>query len=281
LALLQGRFRKIAFIVSSGRTGTTALAAHLDRIYPDVRALHEPAPSWRLRRASNRALCGRLSRADLAALLAASRRRLIERLDRPLYVESNPFLVGFIEALGDVFAEPLVVHIVRDPRTYVRSSINFGTFAGLKRWAQALVPDWLPKPHHCATPTGLDWSAMSPPARLAWYWQIANTCLNRGREIYGDRYLRLRFEDLFAPDGSGLRQLTDFLGIAYDDRLAQSAQTERVNASTTQRLGRWQDWDARTKEDVLQFCRPLMRQYGYTEGLDTAPRGSNPTAVTA
>ncbi len=267
MAILHGKFKKVVFIVSSGRTGTTALATHLDRIYPDVRALHEPRPSWRLRRASNKALCGHMRRQQLVRLLADSRRQLAARIDRPIYVESNPYLGGFLDAFDEVFEHPLLVHVVRDPRDYVRSSINFGTFAGLKRWAQALVPYWLPKPENFAEPGEITWNEMSEPARLAWYWAILNTELNRGRQLFGPRYLLIRFEDLFKPDGSGLRQLTDFIGVAYDPRLVESANSEKVNASFVHRMPRWQEWDSSTLGEVVGYCRPLMREYGYATDL--------------
>jgi hypothetical protein len=273
LAVFHGRFDKVVFIVSSGRTGTTALATHLDKTYPNVRALHEPTPSWRLRRASNKALCGHMTKEQLVRLLADSRRKLVTSIDRPIYIESNPYLGGFLDAFGEVFDNPFIIHVVRDPRSFVRSSVNFGTFAGIKRWAQAFVPYWLPKPENFAQPGEASWAQMSEPARLAWYWAILNTELNRGRELFGPRYLRIRFEDLFKPDGAGLRQLTDFIGIPYDQRLAESANSEKVNASSSGRMPRWQDWDPATLREVLGFCEPLMKEYGYGPA-DSSPASS-------
>src|SRR3954452_8876892 len=93
--------KKFIFIVSSGRTGTKAIAQHLSRCYPQVWAEHEPAPSWRLRMGTSRALCGKVTRDELKEMLVRLRRGLVERADRAVYIESNPYLSGFIEVLGE------------------------------------------------------------------------------------------------------------------------------------------------------------------------------------
>jgi hypothetical protein len=45
LTYFAGKFDKAVFIVSSGRTGTKALAHHLSKCYDNVFAVHEPRPS--------------------------------------------------------------------------------------------------------------------------------------------------------------------------------------------------------------------------------------------
>ena len=130
--------KKFIFIVSSGRTGTKAIAQHLSRCYPQVFAAHEPAPSWRLRMGTTRSLCGNATRDDLREMLVRLRKGLVGRVEREIYVESNPFLSGFIEVLGEVFEGASVVHVVRDARTYVRSGVNFGAFRGMKKMREHL-----------------------------------------------------------------------------------------------------------------------------------------------
>jgi hypothetical protein len=243
LAIFDGKFDKTALVVSSGRTGTKALAQHLSGCYSSVCALHEPPPSWRLRRASARALAGRAGRGELVELLARSRRKL---------------------AFGEVFPNAHIIHVVRDPRTYIRSGINFGAFSGAKQLAVSLIPWWLPKPENFDPPGAKSWSVMSGVERLAWYWAMLNTELNRGEQVYGSRYLRITFEDLFAREGHGLRRLTEFLGLPGSDQLLADANRENVNASTKNRLAKWEDWDEPTRKMVLGYCGELMELYGYT-----------------
>jgi hypothetical protein len=50
MAALAGRFDMAAVLLSTGRTGTMAIARYLRESYPGVCALHEPRPSRHLRR---------------------------------------------------------------------------------------------------------------------------------------------------------------------------------------------------------------------------------------
>ena len=85
-------------LVSTGRTGTRALAEYWNSAYPDVTALHEPVPSRSLRRLSNRYLCKKVDLDTLTREFTRSRRRLLASIDTPVYVESNPFLHGCLDA---------------------------------------------------------------------------------------------------------------------------------------------------------------------------------------
>lgn len=282
MSIFSGKFRRVVFIVSSGRTGTKALAHHLDKCYPDVRALHEPTPSWRLRRCSAMALAGRLTRRQLVDRLASARRALVERCDRPIYIESNPFLAGFIEAFGDVFDSPLVLHVVRDPRSYVRSTLNWGSFRGIKLLASRLVPYWVPKPEHRPDNRERRWSQMSRVEELAWYWKTVNTALSRGQAIYGERYRCVRFEDLFARDGSGLKRFVEWAGLPWKPELAASANSENVNASSVQACPQWDRWPDAWRDELLHHCRDLMIQYGYDpSGPVAGPSSGSSTMAVA
>ena len=243
--------KKFIFIVSSGRTGTKAIAQHLSRCYPNVWAAHEPSPSWRLRMATTRALCGKASREELRSMLVRLRGDLVGRAAQRIYVESNPYLSGFVEVLGEVFEDARVVHVVRDPRTYVRSGVNFGAFSGLKKLAAEFCPNWFPK---CA-----NWSELDAIERLAWFWALVNSHLNRGETIYRQRYLRIKYEELFAE---GLERLTDWMGLERSSALREEANRERVNASRG-RLPAWEQWSAVDQAKVMRHCEPLMRVYGY------------------
>ena len=117
---------RTVLIVSSGRTGTQFLAHYFDANYPNVVARHEPPPRYLLRVAANAHAAGALSSAAVARLLEAKRRR-IDRLSADLYVESNPFLWGAVDVFEEVFEGATIVHVVRDPREQVRSSLNHGT----------------------------------------------------------------------------------------------------------------------------------------------------------
>jgi len=245
---------------------------------------------------TTRALCGRSFREELIELLTRLRRGLVGRVERGIYVESNPYLSGFIEVLGEVFEDASVVHVVREPRAYVRSGVNFGAFRGMKKLAAEWWPDWFPKPENAElrvqnseprsgplTPAfspeysgegergaDLKWGEMDAIERLAWFWSLVNSHLNRGEQLYGQRYLRIRFEELFS--GDGLERLTDWMGLPRSSAMIEEAKRERVNASKGEQLPEWEKWCGADQHKVMRHCEKLMRVYGYLKEESAAKR---------
>jgi hypothetical protein len=99
--------------------------------------------------------------------------------------------------------------------------------------------------------------------RLAWFWGLVNAHLNRGEAIYGERYLRIGFEELFAEDGGGLERLTDWMGLERSRAMREEANREHVNASRVEQLPEWEKWPAEDQRKVMKHCGELMRVYGY------------------
>ena len=167
MAVFGGKFERAVLLLSTGRTGTKALASYFDTAFENVCALHEPPRSRHLRVASNRHLRGRLSEQQLVETYAAARRARFASIREPIYVESNPFLHGFVGVFDRVFDAPRVVHIVRDPRTYVRSYINHGAFRGIKGLAARYYPDWMIKPERLDPKARRRWRSVPRPGRSA------------------------------------------------------------------------------------------------------------------
>ncbi len=240
-----------------------ALARYFDACYPQVKAVHEPRPSRRLRIASNRYLCGRLTRNKLIRSFVKARARLFQSISEPVYIEANNFLHGFLDVFDDIFDDPRVLHIVRDPRTFIRSWINFGVFRGLKGLAGRYCPFWLLKPEKYEKAPVRRWARMPRPERIAWYWNAINAELDRGQGLFGDRYMRVRYEDLFEPDGRELLRLTEWIGLPGSPDLIGKAREGKVNASRDRGFPRWQDLLIETRRSVLACCRDRMTKYAY------------------
>ena len=250
--------RRTAFILSSGRTGTQFLARYLDANFSEVCARHEPWPGWLLRIAGHAHLAGRLSRKTLVSLLKRVRRRYVDPLQADLYVESNPYLAGFVDVLDAVWEDPVVLHIVRDPREQVRSSLNHGTARGVKGALNRWLPHWSPDVRGIlpldGTPTWLE--------RTAGLWRIVNEALEHGGERCA-HYHRFRYEDLFAPDHSGLRALCGALRLSAPGPDAPFDLDQRVNAARGSEVPGWERWPAADCRALERICGALMQRYGY------------------
>ena len=257
------RTPQFACILSTGRTGTKAIAHHLDGWEPGVVARHEPALSWLLGVASNMYRCKRIQRRQLAWLLARTRRKRIAAGAARLYVESNPFLCGFIDVLDEVLGEVRVIHIVRHPGTYVTSALDWGSLSGLKGVASNSFPYWVCKPELLEAQPVRSWGEMSEPEQLAWRWANTNRYLNRAEALLGDRYLRIRYEELFDPGQRGLDRIVNWLGLAAAAEGPDERVLPTLNASRRgDHLRHW-DWPPELRDRVIDLCGDLMELYGY------------------
>jgi hypothetical protein len=200
------------FILSTGRTGTQFLAYYLNR---DLRAyaVHKPRPSRGRRFWTGAYLEGVVDRTMMTRTLHRYRTGYFEDIPEPVYIESNNFLAGFAASLIEEFDEPLLIHVIRDPRIYVRSAINNGAAGGVKGLANRFVP---------FAYLELDPTSEHPAImRSARYWTLLNRHLNRIGQKY-DSYHLFRYEDLFTDGWEQFRRLIDLVGVGREKhRLAR------------------------------------------------------------
>jgi hypothetical protein len=261
----MARPEQVVVILSTGRTGTKALAHFFNTSYDNVTALHEPKPSRHLRLLSNKAMAKGMSPNAAVRALRSAREKLLASLTRPIYIESNWYVYGFIDALRPVFGDNTkLLHVVRNPRTYVPSMLNYGTYKGLKKLATNFLPYWYIRPEQVSDNPLKRWAEMSEAERLAWHWHVVNREIDRGAEMFGNDYLFMRYEDLFAPDGSGIDTLLPWIGLPPSEKLLEKIRGERVNASTGRGNAAWEKIDADSRRAVIEMCGEQMRQYGYS-----------------
>jgi hypothetical protein len=121
---------------------------------------------------------------------------------------------------------------------------------------------WLLKPEHLEAEPLKHWVAMSPIEAVAWRWQALNNMIEAAYTAFPDRYLRLRFEDLFENDQPALRDLALWLGLPNPEAL-MSASEQRHNATRARRHGPASQWSAEEVGIVSDYCGELMTKYGY------------------
>ncbi len=254
--------QKTAIIVSSGRTGTHFLAQYFSANYPGVIAAHEPRPRQILRFCSNLYTAGRLSPAGLARVLTWSRQKKSRRMQADngvrCYIESNPFLYGFAGVLDAVWTAPMVIHVVRDPRAYVTSSLNHGNTRGLKWLLGKFMPFWLPDGRRFLAAG----RTASPLGIAASHWRVVNETITESAACVTG-YHRFYFEELFDDSFSGLRRLCELLDLDFIANGTAVTPQERTNASRDRSVGKWQTWTAAQCREVHDICMPMMADFGY------------------
>lgn len=299
--------KDVVLVTSGGRTGTSFFAKTLDRIIDDCFSVHEPdvwhgpfrRESWRavrwfglyhvvvgklLRRTGMRCISERYLSGDWTekrAIAAIERQRadFYRSRDASLIVECNAQWYGLLPLLPRVLSSYRVLALVRDPRTWVRSFLNYGHHHDERDQVARLG---LPRisPEMFGGEWAGRWQEMTVFQRLCWDWRfITHRLLEAAESDAGIRVVR--FEDLFlGPEPEGkleetLEFLTDFGDRRYDFSVPAGVFDRRLNVSRPVRMGPWNTWPQERRGFLLEMCGPLMDQLGYSADADPSvgPRG--------
>lgn len=254
---------KYTFILSTGRTGTLFFTRLFGTDPTRTLSLHEPPPSYHLRILSNAHSCGVISERWMLPAFMHARGKILASLGDRDYLEANNFIYGFINAIKTLTPSTIILHIVRDPRDYIRSYLNHGAWSGKKWLAAQLIPYWQPDVNYLFRDfTG----ATTPIVRFAAVWRHINEFIitnGQGNQNFHE----FRFEDIFEKPNSGLERVIQVVGLPANRNL-KSATEEKVNQSRNRRIGGWQAWSTAECRAVHQICGRLMERYGY--GHETA-----------
>lgn len=251
---------KTGIIVSSGRTGTQFLAEYFNKNYDGVVALHEPKPRYVLRVYSNARIAGKVERERMASVLVQNRQKMMRQISCDAYIESNSYLYGFVDVLETVWPNPVIIHVVRDPRTWVRSALNHGNSHGLKKLANRWIPHWLPDVRAILGIQG----KLSPVGLFAACWTVMNKATAEYAHAVPNYHL-VRFEDLFNESHAGLRALCEIFSLEFRGEGAAHPPSARINVGRSNILGPWDTWPTEQCEELHRICTPLMQAYGYGE----------------
>jgi hypothetical protein len=99
------------------------------------------------------------------------------------------------------------------------------------------------------------------PARAIELWSAVNVeAADVGEAELGERYLRIRFEDLCATPEPVVSRFLDFLGLEGDaGELAGEVEPPPT-------IGRWRDADPALASELQRIARPGLERFGYLDG---------------
>jgi len=265
----------VAFIVSTGRTGTQKLASIISEACERVDARHEPFPD--LFDLGTDYARGRIPMGRALGDFRAARDRICREVHTAgcdYYIESNNNLGLIIPLIKGSFQERRIIHVVRDGRDFVRSAYSKTVPSASRPGAEALVlSDEDPRrrlqaPDFADDPYRSRWPRMSRFERLCWLWVKLDGMIYRA--IADDpRAVTVKFEDIF-DEGSGYKGLWDifeFLGLRSRMTVAPDRVHElmSVKENQTQRhlIPRWPEWTAEQTEQFKRIAGEHMDTHGY------------------
>ena len=256
---------KIVFILSTGRTGTKALAEGLAG--DEVLSPHQPPFSRLLTIASNYYLHGWLPESMLRWLVNRTRLPQIQRANCRYYIQV--FSLDHLPAkiISQQYSNVQIVHIVRDPRTFVPSYLNWMHTRFKSLIANKFVLGWQPSGFFTGQIPWQMWRAMDEFQRVCWQWVYKNQQLEH---LFAGKpnYMRLRFEDLFLGENrkTALKSLISFIGVPYQDSFTMIYRQQQ-NTSPKTYIASWSKWPLARQQQLLSICGLQMVRYDYS--LDT------------
>ena len=100
-------------------------------------------------------------------------------------------------------------------------------------------------------------SAKTPTRSIAVWNRVNGAAADYGEQALGERYLRIRFEDLCAAPAESIERIYAFFGLDGD---AEAAAPE---VRPPDSLGRWEQRRKRVIDELNATAEPALRRFGY------------------
>ena len=250
-------------IISTGRTGTIFFSHLFADLYPVTASYHERGASRPIQILTNLHFSHLFPKDGLKAAWKLLKGNEIQSCEKPIHIDANCLLYGLAPLAPELYPNLKVIHIIRDPRAYVTSHLNFSRQKGTSFVANYLVPFWQPNPFLIGEISLTKFFGFTRFEKYCWIWNFKNSVMER-LENTSTPYMRVRFEDLFnRPHPEELfGKITDFIGLprltGFQDRFQ-----EPVNTSTKAIIADWPEWTTRQCNQLDALCGERMKRYGY------------------
>ncbi len=251
-------------IISTGRTGTNFLSKLFNEFYSDcVDAYHERGASRPMQILTNFYFSRLLPKSFLRRAWDVLKGWEVAECRKDFHIDSNCFLYGFVPTFPDLYPNLKVIHIVRDPRTYVASHLNYAREDAGSFIANYLVPFWQPSPFLTREMPLTKIGKLSRMERYAWIWRFKNQHM-ASLENSSALYLRIKFEDLFHSSNpeTAMDAILDFIGLPHISGMSDRFQRAE-NQASRKKFTEWQNWNQQQCAVLDAICGEHMQHYGY------------------
>ena len=291
---IKGKY--FAFITSGGRTGTKFFGDLLCDIIPEAFSVHEPdvvssinkrffhqlqifgfnqlllgklTGKTGIRNLSQNYLTKKIGLNDLSVAISHHREKYYYQIDRDLIIESYSGWYGAIPGIRHLYKNYKVVVVVRNPKDWVTSNMNWGTMYGKRDWVSKLGLGRLTPKLVKDKQYEDKWQVFSRFQKLCWAWKTIYEILLQS--ITNDTNARIvKFEELFESQDKylNLKDLLVFLTQFRDREFAfdipENILEKRVHKNISYQFPKWRDWDDAMKRDLIGICGEVMKKLDYS-----------------
>jgi len=248
------------FVLSTGRVGTETVDA-LFGLSDNVFSYHEPLPTlYGLSKLSYQNSGDSVAREILMEAFLTSRRDLLKySLDcQRGFVETSPQVTFLAPVILNALLDARFIHLVRDPRSVIRSGMRRKWFDGHPNDGTRITP--LSGTQHAA-----NWSRYDVFQKNAWLWNETNRwILEFTNTLPAGRVLTIRSEDIFSGRSDSLRALYQFIGssIPPASRITGLLK-KKLNAQQSGDFPNWAHWSDTQITDMINVVRETSEKLGY------------------
>ncbi len=242
------------FVLSTGRCGTKFIAKVLKKS-ERLNAFHEPVPE--LIYYSRYAYENQDKLRELKLIIDSSRFEYIMHsfLNKKIYFESNNRLTFFANQLEQLFPNAKFIHLIRNPKDFVRSGIRRNWYSGNNLWDMGRI-----------TPKNslIEWENMNLISKVAWVWNETNSFIEDFKgKIDENKILTIKSEDMF-NDIEFIKKIFEFIGIPliYNDNELKELIEKPVNKQTANEFPYYEDWNISQKISLKKYIN-IADLYNY------------------
>lgn len=283
------------FITSGGRTGTKFFGDLLSDIIQDSFSVHEPdvfsgfnyksiqqlkefgfrhlilgklTGKTGIRNLSQNYLSNKISLKELETAIFNHREKYYDNIENDLIIESYSGWYGAIPGIKRLYKNYKIVIVLRDPRDWITSNMDWGTMYGERDWISKLGLGRLNPKMIQDTEYEEEWTNFSRFQKLCWAWKTIYEIMLKSSE--NDTNVKVvKFEDIFKVDEKYKKLenlmtfITHFSNKNFSFTIPENVLERRVNKNISYKFPEWEKWDNEMKNDLLRICGHVMHRLNY------------------
>ncbi len=250
------------FFQSTHRCGTKGLASYFNECYPELYAIHQPKGARLINVMTTLYLYGWVSETFMRNLARKKRVNWIKCLNHPAYIETNGFNLVLGKFIEEEVKNTKFVHIIRDPKSWILSYMNWVNSRFKSKVAYRFVPFWNINPVYLGKISKKGWNKLQEYEKFCWWWKLKNEMILTEYSS-SDNFKSFRFEDLFLyKDHLKWKELTEFCGLEFHPDSIEYFDVKR-NTSKDKVYELNQFWSEDKVKKIKAIAGDLMNKYNY------------------
>ncbi len=243
------------YILSTGRCGTTFLSKLIRINDPNMVDVHQLPDSKWLNVRANVALSNIGARGRFAASLSRKYDHALppSSADPLRSVAYTFYLKKLLEKHQELKDEVTIIHLVRDPRDFVSSFMNWKNRKLSGKIAHHITPFWMPEPGIIKK-----WS-MTKFEHFCWIWERKNRMFYEEFAWFPGYYLFM-MEDL-RPGSDQLKQLLSLVLDKSEEEIIM--EIKEYNSPIRKDFPYWNKWTPKQATKLHGICSDMMAEFGY------------------